>query len=321
MGRHVVVSLLRSPWFRALVSVALLALFASRIDFGAAGDRLSGGHWLLFVVAALELLVSFIIGAIRWRIYLLAAGLPTGELAVIRSYMIGVFANNFLPSQVGGDVARAWVATGPGTRLRGVATVLVDRATALVCLVAVGWLGYLTDPSAVPGQLVAALAAATGAIALGSVAVVLGARSPAVARIVPSRLQGPARDVRRAAGACLRGPVLARTLLIGLAFQGITVLAAWLVLRSLELHLAFAPLAVSLAPILIVSVLPISIGGFGVREGSYVVLLGYAGVGTTDATLLSLLSALAFALASAPGGLFLVKWPARRLAPAAEPEE
>lgn len=272
-------------------------------------------------MAAVELFVSFIVGAMRWRLYLAAAGLATGEWSVIRSYLIGVFANNFLPSQVGGDVARAWVATGPGTRVRGMATVLVDRATALVCLVAVGWLGYLSDPSAVPGQLLAALAAATAAIALGSLAVLLAARSPAAARLVPGRLLAPARDLRQAVGACLRGTVLTRTLLIGVAFQGITVLAAWLVVRSLELDLGFAPLAVALAPILIVSVLPISIGGFGVREGSYVVLLRYAGVGTTDATLLSLLSALAFALASAPGGLFLVKWPVRRLAPAAEPEK
>ena len=115
--------------------------------------------------------------------------------------------------------------------------------------------------------------------------------------------------------------MLARTLLIGVAFQGLAVFAAWLVVRALELHLPFAPLAVSLAPILIVSVLPVSIGGFGVREGSYVVLLGYAGLGTTDATLLSLLSALAFALASLPGGVLLLKRPARRSAPAAETED
>ena len=68
-------------------------------------------------------------------------------------------------------------------------------------------------------------------------------------------------------------------------------------------------LAVVLAPVLIVSVLPISIGGFGVREGSYVVLLSYAGVNSTDAALLSLLTAAAFAIASLPGGLALIRHP------------
>jgi hypothetical protein len=57
---------------------------------------------------------------------------------------------------------------------------------------------------------------------------------------------------------------------------------------------------------LIVSAAPISIGGFGVREGSYVFLLAYAHLGSTDATLFSLLSAAAFAIASLPGAAFVV---------------
>ena len=57
---------------------------------------------------------------------------------------------------------------------------------------------------------------------------------------------------------------------------------------------------------LILSTAPISIGGYGVREGSYVLVVGYAGVSATDATLFSLLSAAAFALASLPGALALL---------------
>ena len=115
--------------------------------------------------------------------------------------------------------------------------------------------------------------------------------------------------MREASLACAQGSVLARTLAIGLGFQGLVVLAAWLIARSFELDLAFSTLAVMLAPVLIVSVLPISIGGFGVREGSYVVLLSYAGISSTDAALLSLLTAAAFAIASLPGGLALVRRP------------
>ena len=126
-----------------------------------------------------------------------------------------------------------------------------------------------------------------------------------------------ARDGRCAKPRSLaQGRVLAQTLAIGLGFQGLVVLAAWLIARSLELDLPFSTLAVVLAPVLIVSVLPISIGGFGVREGSYVVLLSYAGISSTDAALLSLLSAAAFAIASLPGGLALMRPPAASARPA-----
>jgi hypothetical protein len=66
-------------------------------------------------------------------------------------------------------------------------------------------------------------------------------------------------------------------------------------------------LAVTLPPVFIVSALPISIGGFGVREASYVVLLGHAGVATTDAALLSVLFGLGFVVATLPGGLALLR--------------
>jgi hypothetical protein len=74
----------------------------------------------------------------------------------------------------------------------------------------------------------------------------------------------------------------------------------------LGLGLAPALIAVVVPLVLIATALPVSIGGFGVREGSYVALLADAGVSSGDATLLSLLSAAAMALASLPGGLVLL---------------
>ncbi len=70
-------------------------------------------------------------------------------------------------------------------------------------------------------------------------------------------------------------------------------------------------LAVVIPLVLIATLLPISIAGFGVREGTFVALLGEVGVSAGDATLLSLLSAAALALASLPGGLALVVGGAR----------
>ena len=89
-----------------------------------------------------------------------------------------------------------------------------------------------------------------------------------------------------------------------------------LIALSISLDVSFAVLGVTLPLVLVITV-PVSIGGFGVREGSYVLLLSYAGVSATDATLFSLLSAAAFALASLPGALALLV--RRRPAPPPEP--
>jgi uncharacterized membrane protein YbhN (UPF0104 family) len=313
--------LARSFWARAVVSAALLALVLSQIDLSEAQDRLSEGSWWLFVAAVLTLLASFVAGALRWHIYLRAAAIDVAPAGAVRAYLIGTFTTNFLPSQVGGDVTRAWVASGRGTRLRALTTVVFDRATALACLIAVGWIAYATNTEAVPGQLVAALAAATAALAVVVAVAVVVFRGGWLARFVPTRLKSPGREVRAASIACASWPVLRRTLLIGLGFQGLVVLAAWLVARSLDLSIALAPLAVSLAPVLMVAVLPISIGGLGVRESAYVVLLGYAGLSSTDAALFSLVAAAAFALASLPGALALLKRPEAASRPAAQADD
>jgi uncharacterized protein (TIRG00374 family) len=287
--------------------VVLLALVATRIDFGNVHGRLSGTSWALLAAAAVALFASFLIGGGRWHSYLAAAGVDISVGAAIRAYLIGTFTTNFLPSQVGGDVARAWIAGSRGTRLRSTTTVVVDRATALLCLICIGWIGVAALPGPVPSQVLVALG--TASIMFGVVAstALLISYSRRIQRRLRGRFRDIAGDISHAVRACVQPPVLTRTLLVGFLFQGLVVLAAWLVARSISLQIPFAVIVASLAPVLILSAAPVSIGGFGVREGSYVVLLGYAGVGAADATFFSLLAAAAFALASLPGALALVR--------------
>src|SRR5207253_1306857 len=80
-------------------------------------------------------LASFLVAGIRWHLFLRAAGIDATRRATVAAYLTGAFANNFLPSQFGGDVTRAWIVSTRGARVVAAATVVVDRATALACLV------------------------------------------------------------------------------------------------------------------------------------------------------------------------------------------
>ena len=111
--------------------------------------------------------------------------------------------------------------------------------------------------------------------------------------------------------------VLAATTALGLVYQALMVLAAWTIARSIDLDLSFTLLAVVTPLVIVATLMPISIAGFGVREGGYVVLLAQAGVSTADATLLSLLNVAALAIATLPGAAALT--PARGYAAEARP--
>ena len=310
-----------SFWIRALVSAALLALVFSQIDLGTVRDRLSDGHWSYFVAAVAAVFVSFLIAAYRWHLFLRAAVVDATRGETTRAYLLGSLANNFLPSQFGGDVTRAWMAGSPGTRVRAAATVLVDRATALACIVLAAWLALAANPAPVPGALIGALAVASAGLAVGAAIAALVAGGASKTARLQGRLARPARETIDAVRACLRGPVLVRVVAIGLVFQGLVLLSVWLSSRAISLEIPFSVLAVTVPTVLILSALPISIGGFGVREGGFVVLLGRAGVSSADATVLSLLTAAASALASLPAVLLLLRRPESARAAQAQDRE
>lgn len=299
-----------SIWVRVLVTVGLLGLLASRVDWAAAGDRLAEGSWAWFSAAVGVLFVSQLIAAWRWRFLLSGAGIPRPPLEVIRAYFIGVFANNFLPTSFGGDVARAWLLARPGPALvRAVLSVVVDRFIALWCLVGLAWIATAIDPGSVPSSLWTALLALTvgglGASGLLLLFALRGGRS--LARRLPERILNWAHETRstlRLYGS--RSSVLAIAVLLGLAFQVLVVLSMWMVARAIDLHPSFALLAVVAPLVLAITLVPISIAGFGIREGGMVLLMGTAGYSTTEATLLSLMSVAALIVSSLPGAAAMI---------------
>jgi uncharacterized membrane protein YbhN (UPF0104 family) len=126
--------------------------------------------------------------------------------------------------------------------------------------------------------------------------------------LTPGRLKTPALQVRSLLRAYATDPrTLAMLLLTSLAYQALISLALVTLASAIDVHLSFATAAVVLTLVSVVTLIPISIGGFGIREGSYVVLLAGASVAATDATLISVLSVAALFFASLPGAFMLAR--------------
>jgi uncharacterized protein (TIRG00374 family) len=299
---------------RAAVTLALLLILAVAIDWDSVADRLAHGSWELFALGVLVVVVALAIGALRWHVFLRAGGAEPSLFQTFRAYWMGMFANNFLPTGFGGDAVRvvAIAPRSPSTS-RAIASVLVDRVTALGCLILLAWLTLVVAPSDVPESLVAVLAIATAAGVVTVMVFVLVARSGT--RVGAGRVtRWVARVLAQLRMVASSGSVLAVTTALGLLYQAAMVFAVWVIARSIDLELSFALLAVVTPLVIVVTLMPISIAGFGVREGGYVVLLAEAGVSAADATVLSLLNVAALAIATLPGVVAM-------LAPAATPRE
>jgi glycosyltransferase 2 family protein len=296
---------------RIIVSAGLLAVVAFSIDWETVVDGLAEADWWLFVLSVLVFFAGFAVAAARWRALLVVGGVPTTLGAAFRAYLIGMFTNNLLPSGYGGDAVRAWVVAPSGKPLaRSLTSVIVDRTSALLCLILLAWVAVVFKADELPGNIVLLLGLSTALIGVAGLVALLIARRQGLGRFLPDAVREWTGEVATTIRAYERDRgLLVFVLLAGIAYQALVLAAFWLIAESLGLDLDQAILAVVVPPVLLAALLPISLAGFGVREGAFVVLLAEFGISSADATLLSVLSVVAVTIASLPGGVAIAVGP------------
>jgi uncharacterized membrane protein YbhN (UPF0104 family) len=241
---------------------------------------------------------------IRWwlvaRITDTALSLP----AALRILLIGMFFNQTLPSSVGGDAVRVWLVTREGSSLgKAINVVLCDRVLALVVLV--GLIGATLPAiyARVEDQAMrAALATLVGLGGVGLVGFLIAGESLA-ALLQRWRMTRPfgnlASDFRRL---FTRFPAIA-PLALSAVIHLLTVLTVMLLAWGLGIKAGFLDGLMIVPTVVLLTTLPISVAGWGVREGAMVAGFGLVGVPADAALALSVLYGLATILVSLPGGI------------------
>jgi uncharacterized membrane protein YbhN (UPF0104 family) len=296
---------------KVAVSLGLLALLLSRVDVSRLWSvaRQASPAWL---AAALLLYFGMVLAsALRWGVLLRAQHVRLSFGFLTRSFLVATFFNNFLPSNIGGDVVRITdTAKAAGSKTLATTVVLIDRG--------IGLLGL-------------ALMAATGASMMQRVAVGpvgpgmlwagfgLGAIIATPALLMPetvARLLQPLRvfhqewvDARiakltyaltrfketpAALAGCFAGAVLV---------QAILVLFYVAVARSMNIPIGFPELAVIVPVSFIVQMIPVSVNGFGVREATFGFYFTRLGLPLESALLVSFVGAALIMLFSLTGGV------------------
>lgn len=310
-----------TAWFIAklAVSASLLAFIAQGIDPGALGSRLAGLHYAPAVLAVVVLLLQFGVASCRWHSIMQCLGAAPPLTRLWRHCMVAQCFGQALPSAVGGDVIRVWLVRRDGVGLRaGLVSVVLDRLLGLAALVVVVIVAMLS-PSGVTQDLRARFVLSVIAVAAlgGLAAALLVARLPAN-WFAHRRVLRLAHDLARGLHAVFTDARAAfavggSALLVHL----LSIAGIWLLARSLDVEVGVLTLATIVPVALLAASIPVSIGGWGVREGVLVKLLATQGVAADSALALSVLFGLALALASLPGGLLWLSG-RTRLAQAAE---
>jgi len=259
---------------------------------------------LCFAVAVFIFGVSFAVGALRFQTLLRGARLDPGFSPLFRAYIVAGFFNLVLPSAMLGDVYRfidLRREMGKGSEVLGM--VVLER---LLGLAALGSIGLVVAPfmplSAADSYLAWVLLALCAVFLAGSAAVLQPAANKLLLRCVApverlsAKLAARLERSLRAVGELAERPALiARAFLLSVLTQWLPVLAIYILSLPLDSQVAWYWIAIIVPFVTFASLLPISIGGTGVREYLFVSLFGAVGMRAEVALTLSL-SVLAVAI-------------------------
>jgi glycosyltransferase 2 family protein len=298
----------RKPWlFTAIkiaLSVAVIAAVARNVDLAATWQRFAHQSLLLPAAAVAILILQIAIGGLRWHCILRGLGDTAPIATSLRLYYISVFFNTWLWGAVGGDVLRAWLTRRAEFRLRyAVNSVILDRVAAVA---AVGILILATAPVFIRDTHQYKLAL----VLCGVAACLLG--GIVVAALV-HRLPIDWKRFKLFRGIHLLSTATDAIFLrvntvpvLGVAIMGqiVVAVAVYVMSLSLDVGLSLIDCVILMQPVALAVALPISIGGWGVRETAMIGLLGFVGIPSSAALSLSVQMGLLTIIASLPGAAF-----------------
>jgi uncharacterized membrane protein YbhN (UPF0104 family) len=315
--------------FRSLASIALkfaisagLIAFALRgVDFAIVLEHFRRVDAAPVVVAILATTAIALLHARRWEVVLARMEHALRYADALRLVLIGYFFNQTLPSTVGGDAYRIWGAYKHGIHAgNALASVMVDRVFALVALVAMILCGawWLFDFVRTPVARWAVLLACAGGFAGFAVLLLLRRGEAVLGRWRATRLLLHVSDGARAV---VGSPAAALEVLL-LTVAGYMVLSCVVYVLAQEMGVALSlGHALLFVPLVtLVTILPVSIAGWGLRESAMVVSLGLIGVPSAQAFSISVLFGLVVMASGVPGGaLWLLNRKRKPSAPPVEP--
>lgn len=304
------------PWlsFLARAGITVLAFWwiLRQVDLDILLQVLRQASWTwLWVSVGIFLFDQFLCIA-RWRF--LAPEHPSVTWPFLtRSYFVAAFFNTLLPTTVGGDVVRGYdLIKATGEWRISLASVLLDRLLGLLGFLAFALIAWAAFPPAREDPIVRAAFAGFCLLVVVTFSVlgsrrVLRAMLRPFARIGLGALESHAKQFQESLLAYRRQPQrLLSAFVVTLAVQVAVILMFAAVSQALRLPIPLLFLMLIVPIIIAISQLPLSLNGWGIREGAAILFLGRLQIGREEALAFSLVCAVIPVASAVVGALFFL---------------
>lgn len=307
---------------KIVISTVLLIWILRRSNLGEVLEAAAEASIPLLLGAYVLNFVGVLINAARWRGLLHTHGAEIPLWVLVKSVMVGVFFNNFLPSTIGGDTMRAYDSFRISKRTGTMSSVVVDRLLGLLvlslfALASVPFAPQLTGSvPLLPVWIVAGVAILIGL----SWAIFLapsGGLVPSLLARLPDKIARRARDVLGAFRAYAgQRSALAQALGWSLLLQTNVVIYYVVVARALGLEVPLLHFFLIVPLAMYIMMVPITVNGIGLRENVFALFLGAYAIGNADAVAYAWLVYVGGLIQGVLGGLV---YAARRVEPVPMP--
>ena len=298
---------------RLVVSVGLISLAISRLDFDNMMRFLGRADGALVAVTLVTVLVDRALMATRWILLFEALEVHVPRLRVVKIFFLSTFFGSFLPSGIGGEAVRAVSVSQLSSRaMESVASVVMDRVLGLLSMLLTGLLSLTIFYRVYPHPALLAVVTCLSIATIGSLVLVLS--KPLHERLRVRFRKGAGRIanwstkmVETLARYRERLDTLLLVLFVSIVVQLLRVLQAFLLSESMALEVGAIYFLCFIPPILVVTMLPISVGGWGTANVAYVALFSQVGMDPDGAFVLSILILALGVFGNLPGG-FIYAW-------------
>lgn len=288
------------------VTALFFILIIDKVDIGSTIKILKAVDLSLFLFSLLIMIFEVLIANIRWLLVLKQLGLTIFFSKALRYLWIGVFFNQALPSSIGGDAVRGYYLYKIEKFTLGDASlgVLLDRLIGLFGLVL---LVILTLPlifnsffsSTSKWTILIIIFGALSAISMSLIIDLIPkklTKSKVMTKLSIFSLRG--REVLLSYNGFL-------SLIISIIIHLTFVFAAWFLAIAIGINISLGQMLLIVPITNLLIALPISIAGWGIREGLFIAGLGYLNIASDAALALSILYGLLMLTVSLPG---LIQW-------------
>ena len=274
-----------------------------KFDFSYLIDNLFKINLSWFYLSLIFAFAMYLVAGLRWKNVIDSMGEHLTLSSSVKIFFVGMFFSQFLLASIGGDAIRIWLATRKSLGFRiSFNSTFVDRLAGLATITIFMMFSFPAYYKVVSDQLaLTSLIFLVISSILGIFVVLIFDKLPLLSRIryFQSSFGKISLDARK-----VFLSIKNNLIVIGLSVVvlSLTCMVVFTMGHALGQSLPILDYFIMIPPVMFITILPISLGGWGLREGAMVIAFGFLGMKGETAILLSVWFGIVLIIAALPGG-------------------